>query len=159
GLVELGKPEFDFTVRKTPGPPNYLHFWATNRAEEKVAFEKVIDRIFQGREELRDMHVFHFGHRENNALKVLSCRHGTREAEVDQLLRNDVLVDLHTVVRQSLRASVETYSLKELEVFHGFKRQIEKRDAARAMQCFGWWLETGEEDLPVVEMRKTLLEY
>ncbi len=159
GLVELGKPEFDFTVRKKPGPPNYLHFWATNPAEEKVAFERVMDRIFEGLDELPDMHVFHFGHRENNALKVLSCRHGTREDQVDELLRRGVLVDLHAVVRQSLRASVEAYSLKELEVFHGFSRKVEKRDAAKAMQYFGWWLETGEEELPLKELKKILLEY
>jgi len=159
GLVELGKPEFDFTSRKGPGPPNYLHFWATNLAEEKVAFEKVMDRIREGLEEFRDMHVFHFGNRENNALKVLSCRHGTREDQVDNLLRRGVLVDLHTVVRQGLRASVEAYTLKEMEPFHGFARQVSKRDAAKAMQYFGWWLETGEEEAPLVELKKTLREY
>jgi predicted RecB family nuclease len=39
-------------------------------------------------------------------------RHATREAEVDRLLRAGRFVDLHAIVRQSLRASVEEYSIK-----------------------------------------------
>ena len=35
-------------------------------------------------------------------------RYATREEEVDRLLRARVFVDLHRVVRQGLRASVES---------------------------------------------------
>lgn len=158
GLLELGEPS-DFEVRDRPGEPNYLRFWATNLAEEKAAFEKVVDRIKRGREEFATMHVFHFGHRENDALKKLSCKHGTREQDVDTFLREGVLVDLHTVVRQSLWASVEAYTLKDLEEQHGFKRSIPRRESTRAMQIFGWWLETDDayDDLAVV--RRTLQQY
>ena len=34
-----------------PGAPRYSAFWAVNRAEEKRAFEQVIDRVLLGREE------------------------------------------------------------------------------------------------------------
>lgn len=159
GLLELGKPEDGFSARTKPGPPRYSAIWALNRAEEKAAFERVMDRIKLGREEFRDLHVFHYGHRENTALKTLSCRHATREDEVDELLREDVLVDLHAVVRQGLRASVEAYTLKELEVLHGFQRQVERRKAAKAMQLFGFWLETGESTMDVGELRETLARY
>jgi predicted RecB family nuclease len=159
GLLELGQAEFDFTSRKVAGPPKYLHWWATNPLEEKAAFEGLMNRIFQGLEEFPDLHVFHFGHRENNALKVLSCRHGVREDQVDQLLRRGTLIDLHAVVKHGLRASVETYSLKELERFHDFERTIGLRDAARAMQLFGWWLETKDPAIDVSELRKTILAY
>lgn len=119
----------------------------------------MVDRIKRGREEFASLHVFHFGHRENDALKKLSCKHATREQDVDTFLREGVLVDLHTVVRQSLWASVESYSLKELEALHGFKRSIPRRDSTRAMQIFGWWLGTEEayDDLAVV--RRTLEQY
>ena len=43
--------------------------------------------------------------------------HATREEEIDELLRGEVLVDLLQVVRQGLRAGVESYSLKEIEKF------------------------------------------
>lgn len=145
GLLELGEPSRDFSVRSAPGEPRYRRWWATNPREEKRAFEAVIDRIMDGLTEFRDLHVFHFGHRESDALKVLSCRHHTREDQVDELLRGHVLVDLHRVVKQALRASVEEYTLKQLEGLHEFDRSVDRREAARSMQLFGWWLETGEE--------------
>jgi len=159
GLVDFGEPELDFTVRDAPGPARYQAFWAVNRAEEKRAFEQVIDRVILGRQEFRDLHLFHFGHREADALKKLSCLHATREAEVDQLLRDGVLVDLLPIVRHGLRASVESYSLKELEQLHGFARTTELRDAARAMQLVGWWLETGDDGLAVADLKATVQSY
>ena len=64
------------------------------------------------------------------ALKRLMGRYATRESELDRLLRAERFVDLHAVVRQAVRASVESYSLKELEPFYRFARQIPLRDAA-----------------------------
>jgi predicted RecB family nuclease len=159
GLVDFGEPELDFTVRDAPGPPRYHGFWAENREGERRAFEQLMDRIKLGREEFPDLHVFHYGHREADALKKLSCRHATREAEVDQLLRDGVLVDLLPIVRHGFRASVESYTLKELEVLHGFRRQTPLRDAACAMQLFGWWLETGDESLPLGELKASIESY
>ncbi|MDQ2647468.1 MAG: TM0106 family RecB-like putative nuclease, partial [Myxococcota bacterium] len=159
GLLELGEPADDFSVRDAPGEPRYRAYWSNTPAEEKRAFEKVIDRIVAGREEFRDLHVFHFGHRESDALKKLSCRHKTREDAVDTLLREKVLVDLYPVVRHALIAGIEGYTLKELERVHGFQRNAELRQAARAMQWYGWWLETGEELLPLEELRAQIEAY
>ncbi|MDX2055016.1 MAG: TM0106 family RecB-like putative nuclease [Polyangiaceae bacterium] len=158
GLLELGEPSY-FDLRDAPGEPNYLRFWAKNPAEEKAAFEQIVDRIKRGREEFATMHVFHFGHRENDALKKLSCKHATREEDVDTLLREHVLIDLHTVVRQSLWASVEAYTLKELEAQHGFTRSISRRESTRAMQIYGWWLETEEAYDDLAQVRHTLEQY
>ena len=159
GLVDLGDVVDDFIPRDAPGPPRYHAFWSKTHAEEKRAFEAVIDRIFAGRAEFADLHVFHFGHREADALKNLSCRHKTRESQVDQLLREHVLVDLHGIVKRSLRASVESYTLKQLEGLYDFERKTNLRDAARAMQLFGWLLETGEGDQAEAEMRATIERY
>lgn len=160
GLVDFGEPEIDsFTVRDAPGPVRYRAFWAENREQERRAFEQVIDRIVLGRQEFSELHVYHFGHREADALKKLSCRHASREAEVDQLLREGVLVDLLPIVRHGFRASVESYSLKELEALHGFARATPLREAARAMQLFGWWLETGDETFSVPDLRRAVESY
>jgi uncharacterized protein len=158
GLVELGTPETGFTVRKVGGEPRYHAFWATNDADEKRAFERVIDRITLGRQEFAEMHVFHYGHREADALKKLSCRHKTREAEVDDLLRSGALVDLLPIVRHGIRASVEAYTLKHLEPLHGFIREADLRQAARAMIALGWWLETGDIDPETVDELKGCIE-
>ena len=43
--------------------------------------------------------------------------HATREAEVDDLLRRGVFVDLYQVVRQSMQISHDSYSLKKVREF------------------------------------------
>jgi len=141
------------------GTPRYEAHWSKTHADEKRAFETVIDRIFENRIACPDLHVFHFGHREADALKTLSCRHRTRETQVDQLLREHVLVDLHGIVKRSVRASVENYTLKQLEGLYDFERSTGLRSAARAMQLFGWLLETGEGDHAEAELRATIQSY
>ena len=49
-------------------------------------------------------------------------RYATREEEIDWLLRGKRLVDLYSVVRNGLRASLESYSIKKLEALYGFAR-------------------------------------
>lgn len=81
-----------------------------------------------------DMHVYHFTPYEPGALKRLMGRYATREDELDRMLRAGILVDLHSVTRQSVRASVEQYSLKALEAFHRFARII-PLEQARSAPC------------------------
>ena len=72
------------------------------------------------------MHVFHYAPHERSKLRSLSVKYATREAEVDDLLRDEVLIDLYAVVRQGLQVGEDSYSLKKLERHHGFVR-LEKR--------------------------------
>src|SRR4029078_6043791 len=51
-------------------------------------------------------------------------------------------------VRQSLRASVESYSIKRMEQFYGFTREIDLRDAGSSIVAFEEWLELGEGERP-----------
>ncbi|MDX2023269.1 MAG: TM0106 family RecB-like putative nuclease [Deltaproteobacteria bacterium] len=159
GIVQLGDPPTDFVERTHAHPPRYVKYWATNPQEEKAAFEAVIKRIKQWRDDFPDMHVFHFGHREADALKTLACRYATCEKQVDELLRDQVLVDLHAVTKKAIRASVEGYTLKQLEVLFGFERKTPKRLAAEAMQLFGWWLEVRAEEPKLDEFRATIERY
>ena len=64
-----------------------------------------------------DLHIYHSATYEPGAIKRLMLRYATREEEVDRLLRGEVFIDLHSVTKQSVRASVEQYSLKEMEKF------------------------------------------
>ena len=89
---------------------------------EKQAFEWFVDSVMTRWSEYPAMHVYHFTAYEPSALKRLMGRHSTGEDEIDRMLRAGLLVDLHTVLKRSLRASVEQYSLKALEAFHGFRR-------------------------------------
>jgi hypothetical protein len=53
-----------------------------------------------------------------------------------------LFIDLHTVAKRSVRASVEQYSLKALEAFHAFTRRIPLEEAGRAMRAMQHALET-----------------
>ena len=115
---------------------------------EQRAFERLIDFAMERLERDPTLHVYHYAPYEPTALKRLMGRYGTREAEVDRLLRRGVLVDLLRAVRQSLRASVESYSIKKMETFYGFTREIDLRDAGSSIVAFEQWLELGEGERP-----------
>ena len=122
----------------------YVPIWAATPAEERRAFEKIIDFMLETFGAHPDMHVFHFGAYEPTAFKRLSGRYATRENELDVLLRAEVFVDLHTVVKHALRASVETYSIKELEQFYDFTREQDMRAATASRRAIEWAIEFKE---------------
>ncbi|MGP6157754.1 MAG: TM0106 family RecB-like putative nuclease, partial [Vulcanimicrobiaceae bacterium] len=91
----------------------------SHRLAEKRAFEAFIDFVMARRERHPDMHVYHYASYEKTALQKLSLRHATREAEVDAVLRQEVLVDLYAVVRQAIVVGQPSYSIKKIEDFYG----------------------------------------
>jgi predicted RecB family nuclease len=142
-LAPDGGREYLFGVSDTRD--GYTPLWATNPAEEKRAFELVVDRIIAAFTADPAMHVYHFGAYEPTAFKRLSGRYATRESELDTLLRAELFVDLHSIVKHSLRASVETYSLKDLEQFYGLERMQDLREATAARRVLEWAIEMREE--------------
>ena len=91
-----------------------------------------------------EIHIYHYAPYEPTAAGRLMGRHATREEEVDRLLRGDVFVDLFRAVRQGLRASVESYSIKKLEPLYGLQREVELRDAGSSIVEFERWLAESE---------------
>ena len=61
------------------------------------------------------MHIYHYAAYEKTALRKLSVLHVAGEDAVDELLREGVLVDLYPTVRNSIRISEKSYSIKKLE--------------------------------------------
>ncbi|MEJ7802134.1 MAG: TM0106 family RecB-like putative nuclease [Candidatus Limnocylindria bacterium] len=117
-------------------------------AGEKHAFERLMDLLTERLKRFPSMHIYHYAPYEPTALKRLMGRHATREDEVDRLLRGGVLIDLYRAVRQSLRASVESYSIKRLEPLYDFVRDVPLKDAGSSIVAFEQWLELGEGDRP-----------
>jgi predicted RecB family nuclease len=135
----------------------YEPTWAMNPAEEKRAFEKFMKKVMERRRLYPDMHMYHYGAYEETAIKRMAGQHSTCVDEVDELLRGEVLVDMFRAVRQGLRASVESYSIKKLEPFYEYKRDVNLPDANLALQTFQTVLAfgPGEEDLDDI---KTAIE-
>ena len=108
---------FGFVLRVND-EERFVPFWAHGRLEEKAAFEGAIDFIVARLLAYPKAHIYHYNHYEETALKRLAMYHGTRESEVDDLLRQGRLVDLYKVVRESVRTSEPGYSIKNLETFY-----------------------------------------
>jgi RNase H-like protein len=92
-------------------------------------------------------------------MKRLAGRHGTCADALDQLLRGGLFVDLYRVVRQALRASVESYSIKKLEPLYDFVRRTPIRDANTALQTFEAVLTLGNGQEATKELLETIEGY
>ena len=133
--------EYLFGILRLDGDePRYKTFWAHDRDGERQAFEGLVDLIHARLEQYPDLHVYHFSGSERSTLKRLMAEHVTREIQVDDLLRRQVFVDLHTIVRRALRAGVPGYSLKELEALFGFTRTGPVRSGTQAILNYERWL-------------------
>jgi uncharacterized protein len=141
------------------GEPAYDGHWAFSRADEKRAFEYFIDFVMARWEFSPGLHIYHYAPYEPSALKRLMGRYATREEEIDQMLRAGRFVDLYQVVRHGLRASVESYSIKQLESFYEFSREAALADANVALANLQANLEL--DDIPSIteETKATVLAY
>jgi predicted RecB family nuclease len=137
GWIELGDG----------GETRYEHVWAYDRDAERQGFERLVDHLVERRHRFPGMHVYHYAPYERTTLSRLMGEYGTREAEIDDLLRGEVLVDLFRVTKQALRASVPSYSIKEVEKLYDFERHAEVGAGGESVNAFETWLETGDDTL------------
>ncbi|HEY4816614.1 MAG TPA: TM0106 family RecB-like putative nuclease [Candidatus Acidoferrum sp.] len=139
---------FGFATNQQSELP-YQRTWCFTAEKEKQAFEWAVDEIMRNWQTAPNMHVYHFGAHEPAKFKWLMGRYATREDEMDRMLRAGLFVDLHTIFKQAVRAGVEEYSLKALEIFHSFARKVPLAESREAMRYIEHWLELGwEGDLP-----------
>ena len=163
GILEPRLPEDDPRWAAADGrwTPKFHAIWSLDEAgrvtwaSEKAAFERTVDLIMDRWTRDPDLHVYHYAAYERTALGRLAQRHGTREEEVDRLLRGEVLVDLYRVVRQGLRAGVESYSIKRIEPLYALTREQDLKDAGSSIVAFETWLELGA-DTPVEDAASIL---
>jgi predicted RecB family nuclease len=143
-LYPDGGLEYLFGVE---GPDGFRAFWALDARQEKQAFEAFIDNVVAIAAAHPGARIYHYNHYETTALKRLAQRHATREAELDQLLRERRFVDLYVVVREALRISEPRYSLKNVERFYRPARDGEVGTAGDSIIAFERWLEVREQSI------------
>src|SRR5690554_3653920 len=93
----------------------FTAYWAHTFAEEKQALRDFLDDVARRRAANPGLHIYHYASYERTHLSSLAARHGIGEDEVDQLLREHVLVDLYPIVRKAVRVGSPSYSIKKLE--------------------------------------------
>jgi predicted RecB family nuclease len=151
---------FGFVTRNDAGSLEYEKQWAFSAEEEKRGFEWLVDAMSARLQEFPALHVFHFGAYEPSKFKYLMGRYATRQEQIDGMLRAGVFVDLHLVLKEAVRASVEEYTLKKMEAFYGFKRTVSLEKSREAMRHIehrlqmGW----GDEELSA-EHREAMERY
>ena len=135
---------FGYAYSRPNGSVAYNADWAFSREDEKSAFERFVDLVIARLETHPGLHIYHYASYEPAALKRLMGRYASREEEIDFLLRSKRFVDLYSVVRNGLRASVESYSIKRLEPLYGFARGTPLADANKALGKIEACLELGD---------------
>ncbi len=126
-------------VHAPEGRPAFVPFWGHSRTDERVAFEGAMDFIMGQLAAYPDAYIYHYASYEENALKRLAMLHGTRESEVDHLLRTFKLVDLYQVVREAILVSEPSYSIKNLETFYMEARGGEVTSGGSSVVVYEQW--------------------
>lgn len=148
GVTEAGPTRGRFTA-----------FWGTSRSAEKRAFEAFMAFVKERRALDPNLHLYHYAPYEPAAFKRLAARHNTCEAELDELLQANVFVDLYRAVKQGIRASVESYSIKKLEPLYGFTRKASLKDAGSCLVAMATWFDRRHTEEPSAELMQTIAAY
>src|SRR5437773_2526784 len=129
------------------GQAVYRALWAHSPEEERSAFDELIALVMERRRRWPVMHVYHYGGYRAGALQRLMGRHAIREDELDVLLRGKVLVDLYSLLRQGLRVSDESYSLKRVEKLYMPRREGPVTQPGFALVAYEEWLDSGRPEV------------
>lgn len=139
--------------------PVYRKLWALNRAEEKQAFDQFMVFVMDRLKQFPDLHIYHFAPYEPSTVKRLTGRYGIHETDLDWLLRGERFIDLYAVVREGVRASVERYSLKDLERFTTYTRKVELPAASAARRTVEFALELHDQASLTAEILAVVADY
>jgi uncharacterized protein len=150
---------FGYVTIQEDGTELYHGLWALTRELERAAFEQFVDFVMARWAQFPDLHIYHYAPYEPSALKRLMGRFATREEELDRMLRGLLFVDLYQIVRQGIRASVERYSIKELESLFGFVRATPLENASSALATLQALLETGDPAAVTEDVKAVVLGY
>jgi len=138
---------------------NYTGLWANNEAQELENFKTFMQWATKLKKANPALHIYHYAPYEPSAFKRLMGKYASCENEVDDLLRSESFVDLYRIIRHSLIASVERYSLKDMEVFFGYEREMDLRAVSLPKTTFEYLLETGDPESATSEDKDIIQAY
>ncbi|MGQ7847298.1 TM0106 family RecB-like putative nuclease [Granulosicoccus sp. 3-233] len=130
------------------GGVEFRDWWAHDTRAERLAFEGFIDWVHQRWLEDPCMHIYHYAPYEITACKRLMGTHGTRESELDDLLRNEVFVDLYDIVTHGLQVGEPRYSIKNVERLYRPGRATDVASGGDSVVVYDLWRDAfsrGEE--------------
>ena len=148
-------------IEKKDGEWEYVQLWSHDKATEKEKATKLVEFLHDRYETHPEMHIYHYNHTERALLSDLMndgdptssivsiLGHNFEDSppekqQLDELVNAGTFVDLLAVVRNSLQAGTESYSLKEMELLAGFIRN--RKDLAEINQQDGGVNDDGSID-------------
>src|SRR6218665_407730 len=145
-LYTEGKAEqwgIDYLFGMVDSTETFTSLWAHSFRDEKAALEGFLDLVALRRAAHPDMHVYHYADYERAHLRSIAARHGVREAEVDQLLRDSVLVDLFPIIKRAVLVGSRSYSLKKLEALY-MGSQLREAEVKNGAESIGQYVRARE---------------
>jgi len=130
---------FGWIERGKGGEPTFHDVWAHDHDAERIAFETALNFLVERMRANPQAHIFHFGHYEEAAFKRLAMKYATREDELDELLRAGRFINLYRIIRQALRLSTESMSLKVIEGFYWNGRSGEVATGQDSIVAYERW--------------------
>ena len=126
-------------IEKKDGEWKYVQLWSHDKTTEKEKATKLVEFLHNRYKTHPEMHIYHYNHTERALLSDLMndgdptssivsiLGHNFEDSppekqQLDELVNAGAFVDLLAVVRNSLQAGTESYSLKEMELLAGFIR-------------------------------------
>ncbi|MGL5443915.1 MAG: TM0106 family RecB-like putative nuclease [[Mycobacterium] stephanolepidis] len=144
------------------GNEKFRPIWAHDRRSERKALTTFLDLVAKRRRRYPGMHVYHYAAYEKTALLRLAGRYGVGEEQIDELLRDNVLVDLYPVVRKSIRSGSSGYGLKALEplFIESGKRSGDVTTAVDSINEYARYCSLRDSDDPAAqEVLDSIAEY
>lgn len=122
-------------------------FWAHDHEQERETLRCFIEFLSNHLAANPNAYIYHYNHYETTALKRLTSRYAIGEEHLDNLLRKQKFVDLYKVVREGIRISEPSYSIKNLEVFYMGKRNSAVATAGDSIVVYNQWREIQDDKL------------
>ena len=130
-------------LEKKNGNWEYVELWSHDKKTEKEKAAELVDFLHERHKTHPEMHIYHYNHTERALLSdliddgdptssiVSILGHNFEDSppekqRLDELVDAGVFVDLLAVIKNSLQAGTESYSLKEMEILAGFTRNLKK---------------------------------
>lgn len=156
-LYQEGKAwNLDYLFGMVDENSQFTALWAHDLAGERIAFRDFLAHVRILRAAHPAMHIYHYASYEKTHLLQMAVRHGFGEDEVDDLLREEVLVDLYPIVRQALRIGSPSYSLKKLEPL--YMGEAEREGVANAADSVAMYAQyCAERDAGLTQEAATTL--
>ncbi|MFS8885259.1 TM0106 family RecB-like putative nuclease [Synechococcus sp. H70.2] len=115
---------------------NYHGCLAAELQEEGQAWQQFLQLV----QRYPEAPIYHFHDFEIQTCRRLGEQYQTDPREVRQLLQR--FVDLHSWVRRSVVLPIESYSLKNIARWLGFKWRLPEANGAHSIYWYSQWLET-----------------